>query len=276
VYRFGWFSTGRDKAARDLLQAAYDSLRDTADAEIEFVFCSRERGESPESDRFLDLASKLDIPIVTYSYQEFRRNRDGCKQGDALPPWRLEYDRQVMQRLQPFKPGLCFLAGYMLIVGAEICRYYDMLNLHPAAPGGPAGTWQQVIWQLIAGRAEGTGVMMHLVTPQLDRGPVVTYCTFPIIGGRFDGCWREIQGQSADEVKRSQGEDNALFRLIRQAGCLRELPLVTTTMQAFYQGKVMVDNGKVVDSTGKVINGYDLTADIDRLIAGKGEEKQTL
>jgi phosphoribosylglycinamide formyltransferase-1 len=46
-----------------------------------------------------------------------------------------------------------------------------MINLHPAAPGGPTGTWQEVIWQLIEGRAVETGVMMHLVTPELDRGP---------------------------------------------------------------------------------------------------------
>jgi len=276
VYCFGWFSTGRDKAARDLLQTACDRLKGTADAKIEFVFCSRERGESAESDRFIDLVDRLGIPLVTYSYQEFSRNRDGCKQGDTLPQWRLEYDRQVMQHLQPFKPNLCLLAGYMLIVGAEMCRHYDMLNLHPAAPGGPAGTWQEVIWQIIAQKAEKMGVMMHLVTPQLDQGPVVTYCTFPIVGGRFDGYWREIQGQSVDKVKRSQGEDNALFRLIRQAGCIRELPLITATMQAFYRGKVMIHDGRVVDDAGQVISGYDLTADIDRLIADKGKEQQVL
>ncbi|GAH59253.1 unnamed protein product, partial [marine sediment metagenome] len=41
---------------------------------------------------------------------------------------------------------------------------YNMVNLHPAAPGGPTGTWQEVIWQLIENKAEETGVMMHLVT----------------------------------------------------------------------------------------------------------------
>jgi len=71
---------------------------------------------------------------------------------------------------------LCVLAGYMLIVGPEMCTRFNMINLHPAAPGGPTGTWQDVIWQLIKQRARETGVMMHLVTPELDRGPVVSYC----------------------------------------------------------------------------------------------------
>jgi hypothetical protein len=76
-----------------------------------------------------------------------------------------------------------------------MCLRYNMINLHPAAPGGPAGTWQEVIWQLIRTGAHKTGVMMHLVTPELDRGPVVTYCIFSIRGSTpFDGYWQEIEG----------------------------------------------------------------------------------
>jgi len=46
------------------------------------------------------------------------------------------------------------LAGYMLVVGDVMCKKFDMINLHPAAPDGPAGTWQEVIWQLIKEKAE--------------------------------------------------------------------------------------------------------------------------
>ncbi len=56
TYQLGWFSTGRDKAARDLLQAANSSIRlDKIRAKIAFVFCNREPGESQESDLFLKL-----------------------------------------------------------------------------------------------------------------------------------------------------------------------------------------------------------------------------
>ena len=67
-----------------------------------------------------------------------------------------------------------------------------MINLHPAAPGGPAGTWQEVIWQLIGNEAEETGVMMHMVTPKLDKGPPVAYCTFQIRGEPFDRYWFDV------------------------------------------------------------------------------------
>jgi phosphoribosylglycinamide formyltransferase-1 len=270
MYQFGWFSSGRDKAARELLEAAHNGIqRRDIDAGIAFVFCSREPGESAESDLFIEQVKSYRIPLVCYSYQKFKAGRVNSQPGKKLPPWRLEYDRQVMERLEGFRPDLCILAGYMLIVGREMCQSYDMINLHPAAPGGPAGTWQEVIWQLIEGQARETGVMMHLVTPELDRGPVVSYCTFPIRGIPFDGYWQQIEGQNVDQIKRQQGEDNPLFKLIRQYGMKRELPLILVTMKAFSQGRVKIINGKVTDSQGRAIAGYNLTDEINELIKDK-------
>jgi len=173
------------------------------------------------------------IPLVTFSYQKYRAKVGGSS-GDSAegwPSWRLAYDREVMTKLQGFKPDLCVLAGYMLIVGPEMCQKYDMINLHPAAPEGPAGTWQEVIWKLIETDAKTTGAMMHLVTPELDRGPVVTYCTFSIRGEPFDRHWSSIEGKSAAQIKEEQGEESALFKFIRQRGVVRELPLITITIQ---------------------------------------------
>ena len=46
-----------------------------------------------------------------------------------------------MRLIDPFKPDLSLLAGYMLIISPEMCRRYPLINLHPAAPDGPKGTW---------------------------------------------------------------------------------------------------------------------------------------
>jgi folate-dependent phosphoribosylglycinamide formyltransferase PurN len=172
-----------------------------------------------------------------------------------------------MKRLQGFYPDLCVLAGYMLIVGEEMCQRHNMINLHPAAPGGPKGTWQEVIWQLIDNRASETGVMMHLVTPELDMGPPVAYCTFPIRGKPFDKYWREIEGQSVEEIKKRQGENNPLFKLIRKHGLAREFPLIISTLKVFSQGKVrIIADKKLVDAEGKPIKGYNLTDEINKQI----------
>jgi len=266
VYKIGWFSTGRGKGSQGLLKAAHDAIESgDLKAQIAFVFLSREPGEAPQSDQFIKQVRSYNIPLVYLSYQKFKARYGTAEEenADSLPQWRLEYDRLVMELLKDYQTDLCVLAGYMLIVGAEVCTAYKMINLHPAAPGGPTGTWREVIWQLIGTRARETGVMMHMVTPQLDKGPVVSYATFNITGEPFDGLWQQIKGKTAAQLKAAEGDDNALFKLIRQHGMARELPLVIATLKAFSQGKVNVEDGRVLNRLGKPISGYNLTAEIE-------------
>ncbi len=265
MYKLGWFSTGRDKAARDLLTVVNNGIKQgEIEAEIAFVFCNREPDESEESDLFIKLVEDYHLPLSCFSYQKFKARAGTPTTGQAgdLPTWRLDYDREVMKRLQSFSPDLCVLAGYMLIVGKEMCQRYNMINLHPAALGGPTGTWQEVIWQLIDNEAQETGVMMHLVTPELDKGPPVAYSTFPIRGKPFDRYWQGIEGSPANSPKRNDAR-NSLFKLIRKHGLAREFPLITSTLKAFSQGKIKIAAGKVVDSDGRPIKGYNLTSEID-------------
>jgi len=272
LYQFGWFSTGRDKAARDLLEAAQNRIKlGEIKAGIAFVFSNREPGESSESDRLFKTVDDYKIPLVCFSFDKFRASRgEHVSRTGTLPSWRLDYDRQVMERLKEFHPDLCVLAGYMLIVGQEMCQHYNMINLHPAAPCGPAGTWQEVIWQLIESDARETGVMMHLVTPELDKGPLVTYGTYSIRGEPFDRYWKEIRGKSVAEIKGGQGENNRLFRLIRRHGLAREFPLIIATLRAFSQGEVRINREKqVVDAEGKPIKGYNMTGEINELVKGE-------
>ena len=267
VYRIGWFSTGRDEAAGALLEAIKGSIdRGEMETEMAFVFSNREPGESECSDRFFDLVRGYNIPLVTLSYRRFLGEHGGDAGANGGRS-REEYDRAVIERLWHFRVDICVLAGYMLIVGEEMCRRYNMLNLHPAAPGGPKGTWQEVIRQLIRNRAQESGVMMHLVTPELDRGPVVTYALFPIRGSEFDRYWAEINGYHDDESRARDGE-NVLFGLIREHGLKREFPLIIATLQAFSQGRVKIERGRVTDYRGYPLDGYDLTDDINRKLAG--------
>ncbi len=263
----GWFSTGRDEAAGQLLQVVFHKVQ-TGEIEgtIAFVFSNREPGEAKQSDLFFELVRSYHIPLICFSSKKFEATQDIADKadGEILSKWRLEYDTEVMKRLQGFKQDLCVLAGYMLIVGKDMCQRYDMINLHPAAPGGPKGSWQEVIWALMEDKAAESGVMMHLVTPELDRGPVITYCTFPIRGEHFDKHWREIDGYPVAEIKKQKGENNALFKLIRQHGLVREFPLIVSTLIAFSRSEVKIEAGAIFDRYGKPISGYDLTDEVDR------------
>jgi len=270
TYQIGWFSTGNTKTTIDLLQTVQTNIRQgEIPAKIAFIFCNRERGDSKRSDLFLDFVDNLDIPLVCLSYLKYQATR-GFQNPDLqkpVPEWRIDYDREVMALLEDFQPDVCLLAGYMLVTSKEMCQKYNMINLHPSAPGGPVGTWQQVIWQLIDTDARNTGVLINLVTPDLDKGPVVTYCTFSIRGEPFDNYWRNMEERSIKEIKETEGKDNRLFKLIREYGVARELPLIVLTLKALCQGRVKITEKKqVVDSDNHSIKGYDLTDDINRLL----------
>ena len=109
TYQLGWFSTGRDKAARDLLQVANSCIKQgEIEAEIGFVFCNREPNESRESDSFIQLVTDYHIPLVCLSYPKFKAKQStlATDQTEALPSWRLDYDQQVMNKLRGFKQQL--------------------------------------------------------------------------------------------------------------------------------------------------------------------------
>ena len=273
MYKLGWFSTGRSEGSQRLLRSIHDSIKaGEIGADIEFVFCSREPGEVELTDVYLKMVEDYGIPLVYLSYQNYRRARGERTPppGTPLPQWRVDYDREVMSRIKDFQPDLCILAGFMLIFGKEMCRKYDIINLHPASPHGPTGIWQNVIWELIGSGASESGVMMHLVIPELDRGPVVTYCTYPIRGEPFDRYWQEIKQRPLDEIRQNQGEDNALFKAIRQHGFIREIPLIITTIRAFSEAKVKISpNKQIMDATGRSISGYDLTEEIEEYLRKK-------
>jgi phosphoribosylglycinamide formyltransferase-1 len=103
---------------------------------------------------------------------------------------------------------------------------------------------------LIDSKANTAGAMIHVVIPELDRGPVVSYCLFSINGEPFDEYWRK--------------EDrHTLFRLIRQHELAREFPLITFTLQSLGRGEVSVKEHKVTGAQGRPISGYDLTRRVD-------------
>jgi hypothetical protein len=156
-----------------------------------------------------------------------------------------------MTQLGDYPVDVCVLAGYMLIVGGAMCRQYSLLNLHPALPDGPIGTWQEVIWALIEQRASQTGAMTHLATEDVDRGPVVSYCTASITGGEFGDHWDKLEQLDLGSVKSSQGEAYPLFQLIRQAEYLREPYLLLETLRALADGHLAIRGLDVLDSTGQ-------------------------
>ena len=256
-YEFGIFSTGRDNEAIQLFREVYDSIKKgVIKGEIAYLFCNRGEGEKEITDSLFKLVRDCGIELVAFSSKNFKRemrekaveeSKSVGSDSPLLVQWRNEYDREIRKRIP--LGGDIYLIGYMLIVGPEMCESYNILNLHPAPPGGPQGSWQEVMRKLIESNAREAGCMMHLVTPELDKGPAVSYCTFPIVGSEYEPLWKEYY---------STGNYSKLFSKIREEEFRRESPLVVHTIKAFADGKVWIDGKKIMTEEGEATKGYCL------------------
>ena len=222
------------------------------------MFCDRERGEEPESDAFLDLARDLGLPDRhAVERRELARLAGAATAGQ--PPankaavreaWREAFHDDVAELLDSYGVELLVLAGYMLVTSPDMCTPLP----HPQPASGPAGRarapGRQVIWQLLADEARETGAMVHLATAELDRGPVVAYCSFPIVGLRSTASGMPFAGsatRSASTASRPpRAKRQPLFAEIRRQGERREIPLLYQTVREFALEHLLVRDGEVV------------------------------
>jgi phosphoribosylglycinamide formyltransferase-1 len=272
----GWFSTGRDEAAIWLLQETLNAVRKGfLPIDIAFVFCSREEGDAPESDAFLAFVRRQGLPLVAFSSRRFlpdlwRRGKAGDE--GALKEWRQRYHEAVAQLLRPHLERVPFslLAGYMLIVSDEFCERYTLLNLHPALPNGPKGTWQEVIWQLIRQRANEAGAQIHIVTPELDSGPPVSFVRIPIQTPDLQPLWEaldeKLRAQPLEAIITREGESEPLFAEIRRRELAREVPLIHLTLKKLAEGDITLQGKTVLRHGTPMPNGVDLTDEVEAML----------
>ena len=281
--KIGWFSTGRDPAARNLLKTVNDFIiNEKLPAEISWIFCHRETGDGPfneeykQREMFFDLAASLDIPVATLSHIRFlpELRKQGMaasltaeKASADLQQWRDLFGLEVVRVVQMMsRVDLIVMAGYMLIIGKPELEALNMVNIHPALPWGPKGTWQEVIHQLIEDEATEQGIMVHLVTAELDRGPVISYSKFPIKGPEWDELWTkwklDLHGLDTSEKK----ESHPLFKKIRHEGEIRELLLLNTAIRELALGEIVVKDKKIFAHGQELETGKDLTSAIENCV----------
>ncbi len=255
MLRLGWMSTARGQGSLSLLRVVCASIQEgTLDACIPVVVSNREPGEAEQTDRFFKYCREQGLPLVCESSHRFRESFTAAD-------WRTRFDQLLASRIAQYEVDMFLLAGYMLIVSDFLCERYLLLNLHPALPGGPKGTWREVMTQLAYADARETGAMIHVVTPELDRGPVVSYFSFPLSGDTFD----EL---------RSKGDIEALADAIRAHELEREYPLILTTLRALATGRVVVSERRPHDGSGRPLDeGMDLSEEVERIVSDTRREQ---
>ena len=94
-----------------------------------------------------------------------------------------EHDRAIARELQARDVGLVCLAGYMRLVGAPLLDAFPnaIVNIHPSLlPAFPGVDAQR---QALEHGVRVSGVTVHLVTAELDGGPIVIQRTVPVLDG---------------------------------------------------------------------------------------------
>lgn len=144
------------------LQALIDAIRERRlDAHIAVVISNREDAEG------LEKARAAGIEALALSHRGW--------------PSRDDYDRAIVRELKSRDVGLVCLAGFMRLVGAPVLDAFPnaVVNIHPSLlPAFPGVDAQR---QALEYGAKVSGVTVHLVTPELDGGPIILQRVVPVL-----------------------------------------------------------------------------------------------
>jgi phosphoribosylglycinamide formyltransferase-1 len=91
------------------------------------------------------------------------------------------YDQALADALHARNVGLVCLAGFMRLVGAPLLRAFPdrVLNIHPSLlPAFPGLEAQR---QAIEHGVRVSGATVHLVTAELDGGPIILQASVPVL-----------------------------------------------------------------------------------------------
>jgi len=97
------------------------------------------------------------------------------------------FDGALMQRIdaydQPGEPVLVVLAGFMRILSDSFVNHYAgrLVNIHPSLL--PAFAGLKTHQRAIDAGCKVAGATVHLVTPELDHGPILAQAVVPVLPG---------------------------------------------------------------------------------------------
>jgi formyltetrahydrofolate-dependent phosphoribosylglycinamide formyltransferase len=151
------------------LQALIEAIQNgQLDAKIVVVVSNRQNAYG------LVRAEQAGIPTVYFPLKPYR---------EAGQP-REAYDSDLAEIVAAYQPDLIILAGWMHILSSAFLDQFPnrVLNLHPALPGQFVGTQaiERAFEAFQRGEIDQTGVMVHLVIPEVDAGPVIGITAVPI------------------------------------------------------------------------------------------------
>lgn len=130
------------------------------------------------------LSNKADAPGLALA-REFGLDTDALDHKAFTS--REAFDAALMQRIDAYDqagaPVLVVLAGFMRILGAGFVTHYAgrLVNIHPSLL--PAFAGLNTHQRAIDAGCKVAGATVHLVTPELDHGPILAQAVVPVLPG---------------------------------------------------------------------------------------------
>ena len=93
---------------------------------------------------------------------------------------REQFDQQLQQQIKRLQPDIIVLAGYMRILTSDFIDHFfpRKLNIHPSLL--PKYQGLHTHQRALDNKDREHGVSIHVVTPELDAGPVIIQGKFPV------------------------------------------------------------------------------------------------
>lgn len=98
-------------------------------------------------------------------------------------PGREEYEKRVLELLEPYEVDLIALAGFMRILSPRFVRAYKnrIVNIHPALL--PSFPGMHAARQAIESGVKFSGCTVHFVDEGVDTGPIIFQAVVPVRDG---------------------------------------------------------------------------------------------
>lgn len=96
---------------------------------------------------------------------------------------REDFDAALVQRIDQYQPALVVLAGFMRILTPGFVAHYAgrLVNIHPSLL--PAFTGLHTHQRALDAGCKFAGATVHLVTAELDVGPILAQAVVPVLAG---------------------------------------------------------------------------------------------
>jgi phosphoribosylglycinamide formyltransferase 1 len=247
----GWFTTARGPGSLNLFRTLLEWVHNgDIEAKVSFVFINRDVKGNTYRQRLIDMAVEEEIPVIIFPSDSFRPD---LKRKD-LDEWRDAYGEGLRKCIADHPMDFGVLAGYMLIIDRITCRRYDIINLHPALPNTYTGTWEEIVGKVVENGDPCYGAMVHICSPELDRGAIVAYDSFPT---------EPILNETIPAEEKA--------RRVRAEELRREAPLLMTSIKMLVDEQVSIRCGKVYDRDGAEVEGcLDLSDRVSLALKRKG------